>query len=349
MHRFPFFDLQYLVELENELQTHMNSEELQMSRKPLPDDFDANAFGQGDLIHRIHDQLGIPLRELIMLDPQALYDLVKRHLAPEERDEFERVVVIDDETARQLKRNMRQMLRRARPGKRKVPHDIGVTSRTIALSHLPHVPQDASLHRLETELVAAGSEPQVLVEDADYDDYGKDMNRIISRRPHGRSRKLDKGSGACCADFDTDMALDYLFALIALINEPSWAHGGLEPRRVVLAYASENDETDFALRAETAETDLIVLFFEPGEEHKGPSNIAVYAQRSGTSKAWAECSVWGFAQESGYLIASDEGEFGFIIWQCAILFVRDIPSEDLPERFVEGTRRLHEMIGEGSS
>lgn len=314
-----------------------------MARPPLPDDFDAYAFGQGDMIHRLHGKLGISLRQLVMLDTQALYDLAKRNSAPEDTDEFERLVVIDDETATQLKRNMRQMQRRTRPGKRNLPHDIGVTSRSIALSHLPHVPRDVSLHRLDKELVAAGSEPQIVIEDVDYDRYGKDMNRIISLRPHGRSRRLDEGSGAFSPAFNTDVALDYLLALIALIYEPFWAHGGPEARRVVFTYASENDATDFALRAKTGETDIIVLFFESGQEHEGPSNIAVYAKRGGTFKAWPKCSVWGFAKENGYLIASDEGEFGFVIWQCAILFVRKISFEDLPARFVEGRRKLHEM------
>ena len=319
----------------------MNAKDLRMSRNPLPDDFDANAIGQGDMIVSLHHQLDIPLRDLIELTPQALYDLARRSAAPEDREDFERVVIIDDETGKRLKRNMRQMLRRARPSKQDVPHDIGVTSRAIALSHLSGIPSDASLTKLEKELVAAGSEPQIVIEDGDYDDYGKEMNRIISQRPHGRSRSLDHAPDIESNGLNKEIAQAYVVALNLLINDPEWATEGLaNSRRVTFTYAPENNDKGFEWSAQNQGMDIVVLSFAPGNEEAGPTNIAVYEERDGKLTVWPECSVWGLAERSAYFIASNDGQAGFLVRQGTILLVWGIPADDLTERFKEGEAKL---------
>ena len=253
------------------------------------------------------------------------------------------MVVIDDETGSQLKRNLRKMLRRVRPDKLRVRHNLGVTSRTIALSRLPLIAPDASLEIIENELVVWGFAEQIVLEDVDFDQYGKEMNRIISQRPHGRSRSLDGGSGTEGKRVDPKVAQEYVLALKSLIGQHDWAEGLPNPRRAVFTYGADEDLETLSSNAQTNEYDTIVLFFEPGREDDGPTNIAIYEKRSGRLTCWPRCSVWGSWQQAGYLIASDDAKAGFIIKDGSIFMVWNVPDQDLTERLQEGRNTLKEL------
>lgn len=319
-------------------------EDMNMKRNPLPDDFDADAISQDKLIFELIMQYNIPLRELVELDLQELYDLKRSLISPDEYEEFERVVVIDNETCNKLKGNMDRMLRHARPDKRGVWSDTGVTSRAIALSHLPDVPHDAPLGVLEAELIKAGFEAQVVVEDNDFYEYGKEMNRIISQRPHGRSQILDHDPDRGSMQTGLDFMLSTIIALTLMTREVPISDGLPNPRRAVFMISYDDDDPEFAQKARSEGTDVIALIFTPGKEHEGPTNIAVYEERHGHLNVWPECSIWGMAEKDAYMIASVDRSTGFVLRQGSILLVRDVPTSDLADRFKEGRRRLRDMI-----
>ena len=162
------------------------------TRKPLPDDYFAHVFSAAEIMVTLRDQLGIQLREAIELNLQTLHDLVREHIAPEELEYVDQLIVVDDETAELLKDLMRRTVERLRPENRGVAHNVAVEARSVTLAKLDgDAPAVRSLTALEAALWARTGEAVVVLEDADFATYGAEMNRLISARPHGRSAVLD--------------------------------------------------------------------------------------------------------------------------------------------------------------
>lgn len=159
-------------------------------RKPLPEIYDVHAYGVGDIMVILANEAGIPLRETIDLAPQQLYDLVRA--VAEDDQHIQHLVVIDDETGEALKELLRLTIERLRPENRGAAHNVAIEKRSIALDKVGLDAQtEISLTELEKRLWLVTGEPAVVLEDADFHAYGVEMNRIISARPHGRSRLLD--------------------------------------------------------------------------------------------------------------------------------------------------------------
>lgn len=104
-----------------------------MTRKPLPDDFNVQAFNAGDIMVMLEQQVGIPLHATIHMDMQPLHDLMRLFVAPEDRACFEYLIIIDDETAELLKDLMLSTVARLRPERETPEHSIGVMSRSLGL------------------------------------------------------------------------------------------------------------------------------------------------------------------------------------------------------------------------
>jgi hypothetical protein len=165
---------------------------MKTERKPIPGDFYTTAYSAADIMVILNETLGIPLRALIVMEPQPLYELLLSHLAQEDLDAYEHLIIVDDETGDMLKQLMRDTVDRLRPENRGVAHDVGVMSRSAALARLDgEIPDNASLTAIEMALWTKTGDAQVVLEDVDDADYSAAMNRIISERLHGRSRKLD--------------------------------------------------------------------------------------------------------------------------------------------------------------
>jgi hypothetical protein len=162
------------------------------TRKPLPDDLMVTAYNSVEIMVMIRDQMGISLRKLIELKPQPLHDLLHDLIDPALVDTLDHLVVIDDATAAQLKGLIRSTLERLRPDLREMPHNIGMISRSLALKELGDVaPITSSLPELEAALSLRSAKPKIVFEDADFLAHCAAMNRVISRRPHGRSATWD--------------------------------------------------------------------------------------------------------------------------------------------------------------
>lgn len=161
-----------------------------MNHSPLPDDFEATAHEADTIIQILHEDFGIPLEELRETDLQGLYDLVLEHASPEKHETYQRLVVVDRETAEALHRHVVQALPDLRPDRKDVSAEVELMARREALLRLPHLAKNASLQEIDEALLASGRNNRLVVEDHDYDRYGAEMNRIISRRPHGRSRAV---------------------------------------------------------------------------------------------------------------------------------------------------------------
>lgn len=162
-----------------------------MKQKPLPDGFNAYAFNAADMMFVINRDTGIPLRELIDLTPQQIYDFVATFLDPEDDTDLATLVIITDDVGEDLKQLMRTTLARLRPELRDVPHNEGITSRSLASATPGEAVSDESLQDLEARRLAEHGCTLVVIEDDDFHAYGVEMNRIISGRPHGRSAALD--------------------------------------------------------------------------------------------------------------------------------------------------------------
>ena len=162
------------------------------AQKPLPDVYNVHAWGMGDLMVMLQAQVGIPLREMIELAPQQLYDLVRAFTDDDDLEFLDHVVVIEDQTSTALKRLLAQNVERLRPENRGIAHNVAVEARSIALGKAGiRADEPLSLTELEKRLWDSTGEPAVVFEDDDFAAYGVEMNRIISARPHGRSHLLD--------------------------------------------------------------------------------------------------------------------------------------------------------------
>lgn len=163
-----------------------------MTRKPLPDDFNVQAFSAAEVMVMLQQQIGIPLRSTIDMDLQPLHDLMGLFVAPEDQAHIEHLIIIDEETAELLKDVMSKTVARLRPERRMPEHNVGITPRSVAMRKLDgHVPADLPLIELEARLFDVTGVEEVILEDADDAAYGMVMNRLISGRPHGRSPVLD--------------------------------------------------------------------------------------------------------------------------------------------------------------
>lgn len=162
-----------------------------MRRKPLPDDFNAYAYNAADMMAVLNRDLGIPLRDLVDLDPQTIYEIASHFIDDADKGMMPKLVIITEETGEELKRLMRRTIARLRPDRIDVPHNEGITSRGIALAALADPPAGMSLQEIEARMQEEQGETLVVIENADFRAHGVAMNRIISNSPHGRSRDLD--------------------------------------------------------------------------------------------------------------------------------------------------------------
>lgn len=163
-----------------------------MNHSPLPDDFEATAHEADTIIHILHEDVGIPLEDLRETSLQGLYDLVLEYASPEKHEAFQRLVVVDRKTAEALHRHALRSLPDLRPDRTDVSAEVELMARREALFRLPHLAENASLQEIDEALLASGRNNRLVVEDRAYDRYGVEMNRIISQRPHGRSRTVAK-------------------------------------------------------------------------------------------------------------------------------------------------------------
>ena len=160
--------------------------------RPLPDACNVHAWGMGDLMVMLQAQLGIPLREMIDLNPQQLYDLIRAFTDDDDLGGLDHLVVIDDKTGKALKSLLAQTVERYRPEHRGVAHNVAIEARSVALGKAGlHANEPISLTELEKRLWDRTGEPAVVLEDDDFADYSVERNRLISARPHGRSHLLD--------------------------------------------------------------------------------------------------------------------------------------------------------------
>ena len=309
-----------------------------MTYTPLPDDFEATAYDAESIIHILHKDVGIPMDELRRCDLQELYDLVIQSVPDDLRERYQRLVVIDEVTGKELLRDLQRTVAYLRPNLRDFPHNIELMARREALMLVPHMSRDASVQELEAALKATGRSKRLVLEDADYDDYGIRANRIISRRPHGRSPEIistdlhEEANG-----FDERVAEKFLAALVALTLTSPRPSQPVSDRQVGHICTKVGNETTFARMAE--ESDLVVLGFEPGQERYGPVNIAVYEKRDGKVILWPRCSPWCGSDGSNFMIISDDCKAAFAFALPALLRI-DYPAPEHLQDHIEIARMV---------
>lgn len=319
-----------------------------MNHSPLPDDFEATAHEAETIIHALHEDIGIPLEELRRTSLQGLYDLIFKHAPPEKNEAFQRLVVIDRETAEVLHRHVLRSLPDLRPDRKDVSAEVEIMARREALFRLPHLAKNASLQEIDEALLASGRTNRLVVEDRDYDRYGVEMNSIISQRPHGRSRNIGTAPATSSeAELDKAVTEPFSAALAVLMLARSDPMPPTNTRKVGFVCAKAGTEEHF--ENADLDSDLVVLAFEPGRESEGPVNIAVLEEHEGKKIFWSNCSPWCLPDGSGFMVVSNDDAQGFLFALPSLAPVQRIPRDDFDRRveiarsYLRRTARQTEM------
>jgi hypothetical protein len=127
--------------------------------------------------------------------------------------------------------------------------------------------------------------------------------------------------------FNRKIAMDFVICLGRMITL-RWEVDGIPSREAAFTVAAAGNEHGFEQAAKEANKDLIVLAFKPGQERRGPANIAVYETYDGEVKTWSQCSVWVYSREGPALIVPEGADFGFAYHDAALCRVTDIPLDD---------------------
>lgn len=351
------------------------------TQKPLPDAYNVHAWGMGDLMTAFRDQIGIPLNEMIDLSPQELYDLAREFADDQEAQAIEHLVVIDDETGEALKELIRRTVQTHRPENRGVAHNVAIEARNIALRKVALDPEAAiSLTELEKRLFDVTGEPSVVLEDDDFAAYGVEMNRIISARPHGRSRALDgtqdkpdepdaSATGAARErrpsasrgpvsnqaatrsrrrPDSTTMAF-----LIATTILTRFGHHTLqeepdaEPTVMFMAGPVNNAmaRRDTAALAMRTGKDVVYLEFERGKAAKGPRNIIVFEMNDGELTTWDRCALWTRLDNPVTVILPRGQDFAFGNDGVGIRRMTGAPTQNLAPGFAAAKAELLAVAG----
>lgn len=309
-----------------------------MNHSRLPDDFEATAHEAETIINILHKDIGISLKDLRETDLQGLYDLVLEHASPEKREAYQRLVIIDRETAEELHRHVLRSLPGFRPDRTDVSAEVEIMARREALFRLPHLAKSASLQAIDEALLASGRNNRIVVEDRDYDRFGVEMNQIISRRPHGRSPAVGEAPTRRSEDvLDEAVIKTFNAALAALMHPRSDRMPLTNTRSVGFTWTKAGTEGKFAKAKVTS--DLVILAFEPGRENEGPVNIAVLEEHNGRTFFWPRCSPWCLPDGSSFKVVSNDGARGFLFALSSLAPVQNIPREDF-DRGVEMARRV---------
>lgn len=347
------------------------------AQKRLPDVYCVHAWGMGDLMITLKEQVGIPLREMIDLSPQQLYDLTRAFTDDEDLKAIEHLVVIDDETGEALKELIRQTVDRFRPENRGVAHNVAIEARSIALKKTALEPDSAiSLTELEKRLWDVTGEPAVVLEDDDFAAYGVEMNRIISARPHGRSRALDgvedepDETGVTATDnaerdarpsvsrgpdpYQIDRRIyrrpdsTTMAFLIATTVLTRFGHRALqdepdtEPTVMLMAGPVNNAmaRRDSAALAMRTGKDVVYLEFERGKAAKGPKNLIVFEMSNGELTTWDRCTLWSRPDNLLTVILPRGRDFAFGFDGVGIRRMTGAPTENLAPGFAAAKAEL---------
>lgn len=350
------------------------------AQKPLPDVYNVHAWAMGDIMTMLRDQVGIPLRETIDLSPQGLYDLAREFAEDAEAQSIEHLVVIDDETGDALKELIRRTVDRLRPENRGVAHNVAIEARSIALEKTG-LDADAaiSLTELEKRLFDVTGEPAVVLEDDDFGAYGVEMNRIISARPHGRSRALDgsqqESVKAEAADdaarltgpsasrgLDRHRADDRphrrsdgttMAFLIATTVLTRFGHHALndepdaEPTVMFMAGPVNNPmaRRDTAALAMRTGKDVVYLEFDRGKAAKGPKNIIVFEMNDGELTTWERCALWSRPDNPLTVILPRGQDFAFGNDGVGIRRMTGAPTQNLAPGYAAAKAELMAVAG----
>jgi hypothetical protein len=142
---------------------------------------------------------------------------------------------------------------------------------------------------------------------------------------------------------DVKVATDFALCLGVMITlREDW---GLipNPRPAMFTYARAGEETRFEQDSRALGKDLVCLAFEPGREHEGPTNIAVYEERNGVLRARLNCSPYAFSKEGPCVLKVDGTDIGIACDGERLFVFKDMPTED-EDYHVEIGRALLRMM-----
>lgn len=113
------------------------------------------------------------------------------------------------------------------------------------------------------------------------------------------------------------------------------------PREAVLIAVPEGKELGLHEEGLTRERDIIAIAFRPGEEHAGPTNIAIYERLNNKVRINPRCSPWYCPYPRLFMIASHEDETGYGYSDAHLVRIGPVPREDFALRLTQGQAELH--------
>lgn len=347
-------------------------------QRPLPEDLNTQAYGMGDVIFILHRDLGIPIHNLLGMSPQDLYDIAVTTSSENDVEATRSFVVIDDATGDALKEHFRSTLGANRPDHADVADNIGITSRSTALEQLPGLDVNTPLLEIEKELYAKGGQQLIVLEDDASAEYGREMNRIISLRPHGRCKSLDGEADANkekapnpagghpevldYEDLSPDLQLQLLTASdpkvrrnmmrysaalrIALTGQQ---HDSPDLKILIGMGFGMSDETDVEYQRLTLEdgNDRIYLRFNVDDALGPPDGMGVIRREGEKAVLYGQCRLWAPpTAKSPVIIFEHEDRYGCFIFRRgkALIRVDELPEHNLMPGFKRASHRLARLV-----
>lgn len=306
-----------------------------MDRKPLPADYPTRPYNAAEMLLKLRDEVGLPLRDIIDLDLQQIYDLLAANIGPDDADEIERIVIVDDDTLEMLDRVVTGTISAVRPGRDMAGYE-GWTSRTKGVAKLGNSQGGNTLPDLEAAIRKTFGVDEVVLEDKDYDQVMAALNAAISSRPHGRSPKLDARTDQAAvraarsftaahrgrirvpaldghnADaLDKEVASRFTVATLILMSTEFAREVRPNPRPAIYTFTPSGAEARLQEIARVKRQDVICLGFVPRREREGPVNFAVFEQRNGRLNSWIKCDPWSPPDESIIVLRARRDDFCF--------------------------------------
>ena len=129
------------------------------------------------------------------------------------------------------------------------------------------------------------------------------------------------------------------------------AHGGprdlANPRKAAFIVVPSGKELELHEEGYTRDRDLVALAFQPGREHEGPTNIAVYERLINKVRINTHCAPWFTPNPRHFILASNEDEIGYGYCDARLLRIGPVPREDFELRLKQGRAELHRAAEAG--
>ncbi|MEQ5786270.1 hypothetical protein J3454_00020 [Erythrobacter sp. NFXS35] len=112
------------------------------------------------------------------------------------------------------------------------------------------------------------------------------------------------------------------------------------PREAALIAVPAGKELGLHEQGFTRDRDVVAVAFQPGQEHEGPTNIAVYERLNNKIRINPRCSPWYSPNPELFMIAAHDDETGYGYSNARLVRFGPVPRADFAIRLMQGTAAL---------